>query len=108
MAKTKNFRIPSSLRGVLIRDDNVECFLIQILEVDVCIQGSSQEEVLERLITSIRLNLEGGKEGKKVAWGGPVPDEFFTIWDKTEKQDPITRDGYTISLTVPVKESEPA
>ena len=81
------------MRVIVIKEENM--FVGQCLEHDICAQGSTVPELMERL--SLTASLEADDRGGSLEGLEPAPDHFHQMWDSAlrfaEQQN-----GYEMAL----------
>ena len=70
---------------VLIRKED-KIFVGQLLEHDICTQGRSVDEVMERLICTVELETrERGGDLAGLAGIEPAPESYHQIWEDSRR-----------------------
>lgn len=60
-------------------------FVGQLLDHDICSQGATIDQLMDRL--GLTIDLEKDARGGSLADIGPAPDEFHKIWDEGRRLD---------------------
>lgn len=85
-------RIPT-MRVVVIKEGDI--FVGQCLEHDICAQGKSMDEMLERLAFTV--SLEKAERNESLVDIGPAPEAYHEMWVSARRfQDEF--DGYELAL----------